>query len=353
MSPTRPTRLTHPAEIEREIQRQIAAASASRTKASLLNLVIFRQAFSRDPSAEALSYLLGRRPARLILVESGVDSPSEAFVSARCHPEPKNLELCFQEIRIQDGPDGVGRDPGFWSPLLIRDIPVYVWWLQSAGLLPEMMGGLAPLADRFMAYSGFAEERGEDPANTLHELAVWTRSGGLPCSDFSWLRIHPLRLNTARLFDPSSARELLEDIRSVRLQGGRRAESLLYFLWLAARLGWVPRRRKDGGLAASDAQGNEVRLLHEQAGALEAGFSLQIETGGRRRLGFECSGGGAADGPPCGQLTGPDGRTEHVGFRVPTAGEVLLREVDSHAPDPVFREVLDLFAAETFQGNGT
>jgi hypothetical protein len=194
--------LTHPADIEREIQRQIAAASATRTKASLFNLLIFRRAFSLDPSAEALDYLLGRRPARLILVEGGVDSPSEAFVSARCHPDPASVELCFQEIRIQCGPDGVGRDRGFWSPLLIRDIPMFVWWLDRMESLPGQLPGLAPLADRLIVYSGFAEQQGESPQAVLGSLAAEVARTGVPCSDFSWRRLHSLRLNTARLFDP-------------------------------------------------------------------------------------------------------------------------------------------------------
>jgi hypothetical protein len=349
--------LTHPAEIEREIQRQIAAASASRTKASLFNLVIFRRAFSLDPSAEALDYLLGRRPARLILVESGVDSPSEAFVSARCHPEPTSLELCFQEIRIQDGPDGVGRDPGFWSPLLIRDIPVILWWLEGMDRLPELLPGLAPVTDRLTGYGTFAEGRGEDPFGVLGRLAVEVSEAGIPCSDFSWRRIQPLRLNTARLFDPPGSRELLGEIRSVRLRGGARVEFLLYLFGIAARLGWAPRLRRRGtragageeALGMTDASGSEVQVTHESPGPLEAGVGVRIEVADGRGLEFECR-GGERSRPGCGQLSGPDGRKEFVSFSIPTAGEILLREVDSHAPDPIFRDVLALFAAASQRG---
>jgi hypothetical protein len=42
-----------------------------------------------------------------------------------------------------------------------------------------------------------------------------------------------------------------------------------------------------------------------------------------------------------------------VGFRIPSPGEALLREVDSHVPDPLFQEVLDLFATTAFQGGDT
>ena len=341
--------LTHPADIEREIQHQIAAASATRTKASLFNLVIFRRAFTLDPSAEALDYLLGRRPARLILVESGVDSPSEAFVSARCHPDPGSVELCFQEIRIQNGPDGVGGDPGFWSPLLIRDIPMFVWWLEATEALPERLAGLAPLTDRFTIHSGFAEQRGESPPAVLRRLAVEVAMAGIPCSDFSWQRIQPLRLNTARLFDPPASRDLLQEIRSVRLRGGTQAESLLYFLWLASRLGWTPRSGRGGSLGMTDATGAEVRVIHETPGPLESGVAVRIELTDGRRLELQCR--GAEDRHSgCGQLSGPNDRKEFVSFVVPTVGEILLREVDSHAPDRVFREVLELFAASTSAG---
>jgi len=344
--------LTHPADIEREIQRQIVAASASRTKASLFNLVIFRRAFSLDPSAEALDYLLGRRPARLILIESGVDSPSEAFVSARCHPDPGSLELCFQEIRIQDGPDGVGRDPGFWSPLLIRDIPMFVWWLEGMEPLAELLPGLAPLTDRFTAHSGFAEERGESPFEVLRRLAVEVSAAKVPCSDFSWQRIQPLRLNTARLFDPPGSRELVNRIRSVRLRGGARVESLLYFLWLASRLGWTPRLERQGAVRMLDGSGAGVQVTHEAPGPLEAGVAVRIGVADGRRLEFQCRGAEERQSG-CGQLSGPDGRKEYVSFVIPTVGEILLREVDSHTPDRVFQEVLELFAANMPTGGTT
>ena len=393
VNPTTAKRLTDPREIEREIQRQIAASSASRTKASLFNLVIFRRLFATDPSAEALGYLLGRRPARLILIESGSTNPSEAFVSARCHPDPKNVELCFQEVRIQDGPDAVGRAPGFWSPLLIRDIPVFVWWLEAIDLLPALLPGIVPFADRFLADSGFAEEQGTDAGEALRGLADGARAHALPLSDFSWHRLHPLRLAAARLFEPPAARDLLQRIRAVHLQGGRRAEALLLFHWLAARLGWtpapaagaaagapaVPRTRR---LEMHDASGTAVRLVHEQPRRLEAGFALQFELVGGRTLGLECPGGNngfardadSSNGPGpaggqdpgsagdlgtdglsdpqarCGLLRGLDGTEEHLEIRVPGPGEILLRTVDSRAPDPMYTEVLDLLARDLPKG---
>jgi hypothetical protein len=346
--------LTHPEDIEREIQRQIAAASATRTKASLFNLVIFRRAFSRDPSAEALGYLLGRRPARLILIESGTDGPAEAFVSARCHPDPKNLELCFQEIRIQGGSDDVGRDPGFWSPLLIRDIPVYVWWLEELRGLDGALGRLAPFADRFLGDSTFAEERGEDPVTALQALAERVHAAGLPCADVSWHRTFALRLGTARLFDPPAAREALGRIRQIRLEGGRRVEGLLYFLWLASRLGWSPQRVGGAEATMLDGRGNEVRLRHERIAALEQGMRVQVELQDGQTLALECPGRApaaqAGEGSGCGLLSGPGERREHVALRVPTPGEVLLREVDRHATDPIYADVLGLFAAARPEG---
>ncbi|MBN1834197.1 MAG: glucose-6-phosphate dehydrogenase assembly protein OpcA [Spirochaetales bacterium] len=341
MNPTPALSLTHPADIEREILRQIAAASASRTKASLFNLVIFRRAFARDPSAETLGYLLGRRPARLVVIESGTDGPSEAFVSARCHPDPRNQELCFQEIRIQNGSDGVGGDPGFWSPLLIRDIPVFVWWLESTAGLPEVVERIAALTDRFIADSGFAEDAGEDPATVLRTLAGGVHSRGVPCADFAWHRIHSLRLGTARLFDPPEARAALEEIRKVRLRGWRRTEALLFFFWLASRLGWTPARLQGEGASMSDARGATVEVEHERPQADGQTCVLEIELAGGGSLGLKRE----SEAPGCILLEGPGERREHLSFDLPSPGESLLREVDAHAMEPVFAEVLDLVNA--------
>ena len=52
----------------------------------------------------------------------------------------------------------------------------------------------------------------------------------------------------------------------------------------------------------------------------------------------------------CGLLTGPGDRRERVALHLPTPGEVLLREVDSHAADPVYMDVLNLFAGTNLEG---
>lgn len=341
--------LTRPVEIERELQRQIAAASASRSKASLFNLVIFRRCFRPDPSAEALAYLLGKRPARILLVESGYNGSSEAGVSARCHPDPKNAELCFQEILIQVGDDGIGREPGFWSPLLIRDIPVFLWWLEPLQPFPELLEQAESFADRFLIHTGLGSA--DDPLTLYRRLASHQAAAGVPVSDFAWHRTLPLRVGAARLFAPAAVREALSRIEAVRLRGGAPAEGLLLFLWLASRLnwrllGWNHLQSKKPAeldvLTATfrDSTGQEVSLEHQSPGALEGGFSVQFVLHGSPSLELSCSGEG------CATLPGKDGELQRLRLAIPSPGEILLREVDSPRTDPLFPAALRVLLEE-------
>ncbi len=343
--------LIRPDEIEREIARSIAASAAARTRASLFNLIVFRRAFRENPAEAALGYMLGKRPARIIIVESGFEGATEVEASARCHPDPRNAELCFQEIHIRCGPDGMGEDPGFWSPLLIREIPSLLWWLHPLDPVPPLFRRAGEHVDRILVDSGYGQSLGEQPLAACRSLAGYLqRPGAVPVSDFAWHRLLPLRVGAARLFNPPQARALLPRITSVELQGGEAAEGILFFSWLAERLGRRLDPQKDTGRASAaggpaaegrDLQDEPIRAVHRDPGPLREGFRAVFTTAAGERLRLECR----EDG--CGCLSADESEEEPLRFHVPEAGEVLLRETDSIQEDPLLASALRV-AAESF-----
>ncbi|HVP17877.1 MAG TPA: glucose-6-phosphate dehydrogenase assembly protein OpcA, partial [Spirochaetia bacterium] len=126
-----------PRSIEREIARIRERESnpySSGVKTNLFTLVIFRRPGGRsggDPLDSALQYMLGRRPARIITIDRVESAKTDVMVSGRCFPDRRNRGVCFEEVRIESGNDGLGEDPGAWAPLLIRDLPVFAWWPDS------------------------------------------------------------------------------------------------------------------------------------------------------------------------------------------------------------------------------
>jgi hypothetical protein len=283
------------------------------TKTNLFTLLIFRESSAAAPGAadpvdSALQRLLGKRPARIITLAWTNAAATEVWVTGRCFPDRMNRGVCFEEVRIETGRDGVGADPGAWGPLLIRDLPVFAW---CADGLPEPNGPWAAalrdgagLLDKLLVDSSRATLGG------LCRLGIESREA-FPLADFAWQRTRVLREQAARAFDPGPMRPLLAQLSSVRLHGGAPAEAGLFFAWLKARLG------------------RQVACEHAAAGSLAEGFKLTFRIDGAPDLDIGCTKGGCLS------------RGEEKGaYRFPTDGDILLAEVDSLGADPVFTQTL-------------
>lgn len=327
-----------PRSIEREIARIREKESnpfAAGAKTNLFTLVRIRDKAggTGDPSEAALQFLLGKRPARIITIERTAAARTEASVSGRCFPDRRNRGVCFEEVRIDSGDDELGLDPGAWTPLLVRDLPVYLWWLPGlaagAGAVPAPIRGAAELIDKLIVDTSPAGEAAGAELGALARLRAAT-GGVFEISDFSWRRGRVLRELSARAFDPPEMRPRLAELRGVDLGGASRAEALLFFSWLSSRLGWSPAGGDGGNPAFRDIDGNEVRPTHEGRGPLSGGFMLCFRFARGERLDISCSGSGCV-------CSGE----ERGAYRFPSEGELLLEEVDSLSRDAIFPEVLD------------
>jgi hypothetical protein len=315
-------RALDPRAIEEEIIRIRERESnpySSGVKTNIFTLLIFRSEDPDQPGASnhvetALQFLLGKRPARIITIHRARSPKTEVWVSGRCYPDRRNRGVCFEEVRIESGDDGVGADPGAWAPLVIRDLPVFAWMPDGLAAAAEewtpAIRGAAGLIDKLLVDSSHG---GEDRAAVIRALGQMREATAdtFLVSDFSWRRSKVLREQTARAFDPPEMRALLPAVRSARLYGGSRMEAWLFFEWLASRLGRA---------VAGD---------HAWEGPMAEGFRLTVTVEGAADVEIGCTRGGCLS------------RGEEKGaYRFPSDGEVLLEEVDSLAKDAVFGEVL-------------
>jgi hypothetical protein len=290
------------------------------TKTNLFTLLVFRREGAitpgtADPAEVALGFLLGKRPARIITIVRARAPRTEAWVSGHCFPDKRNRGVCFEEVRIEAGDDGMGMDPGAWAPLLIRDLPVFAWMPDG----PDVEGApwerslrdAAGLIDKLLIDSSRSSVA--DASLELRPLLRLREStgGAFPISDFAWRRGRVLREQTARAFDPDDKRKQLASLRAVRLYGGSPSEASLYLHWLQARL----ERDLDVDQAA--------------AGSLAEGFRIICSLDGSPDIDIGCTKGG------CLSLG-----EEKGAYRFPSDGEILLEEVDTLVRDSIFLQAL-------------
>ena len=143
------------------------------------------------------------------------------------------------------------------SPLLVADLPDFLWWPSDGFVGSELFDDLTGVTDRLIVDTSVLP----DPGVGLRFLAeLVTGAKGCPnLSDFAWARLAPWRQLVAQFFDPPAALPSLETLSEVVISyggadGGTSGATagLLMAGWLATRLGW----RAPGELvAATDGPG--------------------------------------------------------------------------------------------------
>ncbi len=289
-----------------------------------------------DPVSPVLDSLLGKRPARIITIEDGGKERTSVFLSGRCFPDARNRGVCFEEIRIMSGADGLGMDTGTWFPLVIRDLPVFLWWLGPLSPLPPLILAASQIVDKLIVDTSYCSLPGEDPLPIFKELSLVPQKtrGAMKVSDLAWKRTRVLRECAARLFNPEAARARLSSISRIFLSGCSRAEALLYFAWLASRLEWKA-ALETRGAAFTDAAGNRIEAVHEGEAPLFAGFKTAISfSDGGGDLEVSCAGNGCVE----------SGDMKSA-CRFAEEGEALTEEVDGLEQDAALMDACAAAAA--------
>ena len=317
-----------PAAIERQLRKTQQEVSPNEARTSLFNLVVYTDKDTAQLT-EALNELHGKRPSRVIIVQRNAGGETSADAMARCVTEGDKV-LCIQEIVIRSGDDKAGEAPETWTPLLIREIPVFVWWLSDLDKapVPELFDDIA---DRVFIDSSLSA----DPLAFLGRLARRKDSLKTPVTDFAWSRVAPLLKLTANAFNAADRRPLLAEIASVTFEGGQTAEIALYFQWLKSKLDWMGSSAPTGrAWSLTDEAGKPVSLVHKKAGPLSEGFSASFQT----RSGVTIQLSDTRKGYAVAEGTGLEQFTTVLRHQEP--GEALISELDRNASDRLFLELL-------------
>lgn len=230
-------------------------------RASVLNLVVFatRESHARR-AARTIADLAIRHPSRAVVILADRERTAgigDLALFCRLAGSEATQQVSYEQVLIRAHGDADARLASAVIPLLLPDLPVFLWWTGTPPLQGAHFDALLGLADRLIVDSAdFAR-----PDRTLPAIAMVAQAGHgrYGVTDFNWTRLTPWRDLVAQFFDVPAWRPFLDGVTGVRVgfavdADGREihpSQALLFAGWLASRLGWRAVER----LAPSEAGG--------------------------------------------------------------------------------------------------
>ncbi|HJQ31159.1 MAG TPA: glucose-6-phosphate dehydrogenase assembly protein OpcA [Pyrinomonadaceae bacterium] len=369
-----------PAKLERELNamwaemsaptgetENAAAQQAGVVRACVLNLVVYAGGpEERAEVDELLGDIVERHPCRAIVLaaDRAAGEPRlEAFISTRCQLSSRGAKrICGEQITIEAAGSAADTASTAVAPLLVPDVPVFLWWKDIPHYEDRLFARLAEMADRVVIDSASFDRPHED----LRRLARLLEGGGLRLSDLNWGRLTSWRSLVAGFWDVADYRESLAQVEKVvigydppdRSHEEIAPKALLALGWIASCLGWEPSgvapsfeggrstfRLRGGGrdiealLAATDDVAGRDGWLTSLTISTASGDEFYVELlyeEHKLRTGARLGGGGHAVG-------------RVLNYQAHTEGQRLSAELDILSRDEVYERAA-LFAARMLAG---
>jgi glucose-6-phosphate dehydrogenase assembly protein OpcA len=230
-------------------------------RARAANLLVF---ICNDKSLEEIHELLpeltAAHPSRVLTMLGLNDAPDrdiEMYVSALSQKEKSGPKrLCCEEVTLKAQGSFVVELPSAALPLLVSDLPTFLWWRDVIDSQPKVFSNLLRESDRLIVDSA---EFAKPAVDLLAINKIFQKDYESPVgvSDLNWARLTSWRGLLADFYDVAEYRVALEKTDHVRIsyvapQGDANAiapQALLMAGWLASRLGWAmldqPATRED------------------------------------------------------------------------------------------------------------
>ena len=287
---------TTPSQIEsalRDLLKERHARSEAYVPARVLNLVVVADREWRGEIQNRLDQVGRYHASRTILccVEPGRETiDAWATMEGERVRKPNEISVLHEQVVLDIGPRHLRHLETIVDPLVVTDLATLVW---SPHGHDEAVDALLDLAQIVLI----------DSINEPQPSAAITRARELAerayVVDLAWLRSTPWRERMASTFDPEPWRSELGKISSVTVK--HRPDScvagLLFFGWLAKRLGWEPGAmlNQDGalyGTAHARRQDVTLRLEPEEQMSAPGLAGIAIETASGVSLSLDRGEGG-------------------------------------------------------------
>ena len=256
-------------QIERELgQLRMNDDGTLGLRASVLNLIVVTDEESAAEVTRSVSNIAGRYPSRALVLISdpAEEEPNLDFqLAAFCSARGGGAQVCAEQVTIHaEGPPAEHLE-SLAGPLLVSDLPVFLWYPGPFSPSSPEFAGMAALADRIILDSAAAE----DCEPSLREIAGLVEEEETPAiGDLQWAQLSPWRSLVAELFSSPERDGELGRLTGIEIEHAPDGEcrALLFTGWLASALGW--------SMADSTRSGNgrEVRFSGP-SGEITAGMS--------------------------------------------------------------------------------
>jgi len=231
--------------IDRELGRLWESGDDTKTRASLLNLVIYtEEPEALDSNTEMIATIASQHAFRAILILSdphAATAGARAWISAHCHLADKGgHQICSEQITFQLDGESASSLPNIVFSHLDSDLPLCFW--SQAEFREPLDEQLWTWVDRLIFDSATWKNPVEQFALVQKILSI--TDGGMVLCDLNWTRLHRWRLALANVFDHSAALSCLPKITRVRIacDRGERVKALLLLGWFSLQLGWSLRQ---------------------------------------------------------------------------------------------------------------
>jgi glucose-6-phosphate dehydrogenase assembly protein OpcA len=316
---------------------------------------------------DLLPELTAAHPSRVLLMLDQSEAPDldiEMYVSALSQKEKLGGEkrLCCEEVTLKAQGIFVSELPSAALPLLVSDLPTFLWWRSIVDSSQKVFRNLLHASDRLIVDSvEFAKPITELLA--INEIFQKDPETTVGISDLNWSRLTSWRGLLADFYDVPEYRTALEAIDKVHISyvapqadaNSIAPQALLMAGWLASRLQWTmldePARRagderttfrfssKTGQTIAVELQRiqdpaiHPGRLAHVELHSLAHGTSFKVERSeDRQRVLTEATLGSNVHG----------GRVLPVRNR--STAQLLSREMEILCNDQMYQEALAIAA---------
>jgi len=227
--------------IDKELGKLWESADETKTRASLINLVIYtEEPGALETNTNLIAAIAGKHACRAILIlanPAAQESGARAWISAHCRFSGKGgNQICSEQITFRLDGDAAASLPNIVFSHLDSDLPLCFWW--QAPFREPLDGKLWSWVDRLI----FDSSTWANPAAQfalVHRIDSLAESHAVLC-DLNWTRLHNWRVSLANLFDHPAALAILGRIDSacVTAAPGFRTTACLLLGWLAAQLRW-------------------------------------------------------------------------------------------------------------------
>jgi glucose-6-phosphate dehydrogenase assembly protein OpcA len=226
-----------------------------RSRAANLMVVVTNDA-ALAGCQQIIRELAATHPCRALVMladRDGADRDIEMFVSASCQDQRRSTqaELSCEEITLVARGQFTAELPSAAIPLLVPDLPVFLWWLDLERLADESFQPLSRAADRLVIDS--VDLAAMDlQLGSIEQLFARQRNEEIAVSDINWARLTSWRALLANFYDVQEYRPALGDQERVGIDyaapegnpNGIATQALLMVGWLASRFDWCNERQE-------------------------------------------------------------------------------------------------------------